>query len=189
MKSTYFFAKTPPLKLFFATSIPGMVSMLASSLYQTIDGVFVGQFLGATAFAAINLAMHFVVTNFATADLIGVGSAVPISVCLGKKQGREANNIFTCSCLLIIATGAVVGGALFAAAPLLIQLMGAQGDFAQLATQYLRVYAICSPLTTIVYALDNYLRISGYVRGSMGANILMSCVSAVLEFLFLGVFR
>ena len=189
MKSTYFFAKTPPLKLFFATSIPGMVSMLASSLYQTIDGVFVGQFLGATAFAAINLAMPFVVINFALADLIGVGSAVPISVCLGKKQGREANNIFTCSCLLIIATGAVVGGALFAAAPLLIQLMGAQGDFAQLATQYLRVYAICSPLTTIVYALDNYLRISGYVRGSMGANILMSCVSAVLEFLFLGVFR
>lgn len=189
MKSTYFFAKTPPLKLFFATSIPGMVSMLASSLYQTIDGVFVGQFLGATAFAAINLAMPFVVINFALADLIGVGSAVPISVCLGKKQGKEANNIFTCSCLLIIATGAVVGGALFAAAPLLIQLMGAQGDFAQLATQYLRVYAICSPVTTIVYALDNYLRISGYVRGSMGANILMSCVSAVLEFLFLGVFR
>ena len=65
----------------------------------------------------------------------------------------------------------MVGGALFAAAPLLIQLMGAQGDFAQLATQYLRVYAICSPVTTIVYALDNYLRISGYVRGSMGANM------------------
>lgn len=164
MKSTYFFAKTPPLKLFFATSIPGMVSMLASSLYQTIDGVFVGQFLGATAFAAINLAMPFVVINFALADLIGVGSAVPISVCLGKKQGREANNIFTCSCLLIIATGAVVGGALFAAAPLLIQLMGAQGDFAQLATQYLRVYAICSPLTTIVYALDNYANMESKLK-------------------------
>ena len=89
MKSTCFFAKTPPLKLFFATSIPGMVSMLASSLYQTIDGVFVGQFLGATAFAAINLAMPFVIINFALADLIGVGSAVPISVCLGKKQGER----------------------------------------------------------------------------------------------------
>ena len=38
--------------------------MLASALYLTIDGVFVGQFLGATAFAAINLAMPFVVINF-----------------------------------------------------------------------------------------------------------------------------
>ena len=50
-----------------------MVSMLASALYQTFDGILVGQFLGATAFAAINLAMPFVIINFALSDLIGVG--------------------------------------------------------------------------------------------------------------------
>lgn len=38
--------------------------MLASALYQTIDGVFVGRFLGETAFAALNLAMPFVIINF-----------------------------------------------------------------------------------------------------------------------------
>ena len=38
--------------------------MLASALYQTIDGVFVGHFLGQTAFAAVNLAMPFVIINF-----------------------------------------------------------------------------------------------------------------------------
>ena len=68
--------------------------MLASALYQTIDGIFVGQFLGATAFAALNLAMPFVIINFSLADLIGVGSAVPISICLGREQEGEANNIF-----------------------------------------------------------------------------------------------
>lgn len=47
--------------------------MLASSLYYTLDGVFVGQFIGAMAFAAINLAMPFVIINFSLADLIGVG--------------------------------------------------------------------------------------------------------------------
>lgn len=188
MSSTAFFSKTSPLKLFFLASIPGMISMLASSLYQTIDGVFVGQFLGATAFAAINLAMPFVIINFSLSDLVGVGSAVPISICLGKKQDGEANNIFTCSCLIIVGTGIIVGGILFSAAPLLIRLMGAEGEFAELAVKYLRVYALCSPLTTIVYALDNYLRISGYIRGSMGVNILMSLLSAILEFLFLGVF-
>lgn len=75
--------------------------MFASALYQTIDGVFVGRFLGQTAFAAVNLAMPFVIINFSLADLIGVGSAVPISVCLGKKQEKEANNIFTCACLFM----------------------------------------------------------------------------------------
>lgn len=189
MPSTDLFAKTPPLKLFCIASLPGAISMLASALYQTIDGVFVGQFLGATAFAAINLAMPFVIINFSLADLIGVGSAVPISVCLGKQQGEEANNLFTCACLLIVGTGVLIGGALYAAAPLLIRLMGAQGAFAELAVQYIRVYAICSPVTTIVFAMDNFLRICGVIRGSMFLNILMSVLSAALEFLFLGVFR
>ncbi len=80
MNSTTLFSKTSPLKLFFIASIPGAVSMLASALYQTIDGVFVGHFLGKTAFAAINLAMPFVIINFSLADLIGVGSAVRISI-------------------------------------------------------------------------------------------------------------
>ena len=101
MNSHNLFAATKPLKLFFIAAIPGAVSMLASALYQTIDGVFVGRFLGATEFAALNLAMPFVIINFALADLIGVGSAVPISVSLGRKQEKEANNIFTCACLMI----------------------------------------------------------------------------------------
>lgn len=189
MNSTTLFAKTPPLKLFFIASIPGAISMLASALYQTIDGIFVGQFLGSTAFAAVNLAMPFVIINFALADLIGVGSSVPISICLGKKQEYEANNLFTCACLLIVGTGVLLGGILYAAAPLLIQLMGAEGEFASLAVQYMRVYALCSPVTTIVFAMDNYLRICGIIRGSMILNIIMSVLSAVLEFLFLAVFR
>ena len=36
--------------------------------------------------------------------------------------------------------------------------------------QYMRVYALCSPVTTIVFAADNYLRICGYIRGSMMLN-------------------
>ena len=189
MNSATLFAKTAPLKLFFLASIPGAISMLASALYQTIDGVFVGQFLGSTAFAAVNLAMPFVIINFSLADLIGVGSAVPISICLGKKQEHEANNIFTCACLTIVGAGIVIGAILFAAAPLLIRLMGAEGEFAALAVQYIRVYAICSPVSTIVFATDNFLRICGIIRGSMFLNILMSALSAILEFLFLGVFR
>lgn len=189
VSSTALFSKTPPLKLFFLASIPGAVSMLASALYQTIDGVFVGRFLGETAFAALNLAMPFVIINFSLADLIGVGSAVPISVCLGKNQHEEANNIFTCACLMIVGAGVVIGGAMFAAAPLLIRLMGAEDTFAALAVQYMQVYALCSPVTTIIFAVDNYLRICGFIRGSMWMNILMSALSGGLEFLFLGVFR
>ena len=187
MNSMELFTKTHPLKLFFLASLPGAASMFASALYYTLDGIFVGHFLGETAFAALNLAMPFVIINFSLADLIGVGSAIPIS--LGKKQKGEADNLFTCACIMIIAAGVLIGAALFAAAPLLIRLMGAKGDFADLAVQYLRVYALCSPVTTIIFAVDNFLRICGYIRGSLFVNLLMSALSAVLEFVFLGIFH
>lgn len=183
------FSKTPPTKLFFTAAIPGSIGMLASALYQTIDGVLVGRILSGNAFAALNLAMPLVIINFSLADLIGVGSAVPISVRLGEKKEAEANNIFTSACLMIVITGLILGLAIFLAAPALIGLMGAEGELARLAVQYLRVYCLCSPVTTIVFAMDNYLKICGRVRSSMALNIVMSVLSAVLEFIFLFVFR
>ena len=189
MNSHTLFTKTPPLRLFFTAALPGSVSMLASALYQLIDGMFVGRFLGETAFAALNLAMPFVIINFSLADLIGVGSSVPISINLGRGNKEKANNIFTCACLMIVGAGVLIGAGLFLAAPALISFMGAQGEFAVFAVQYMRVYALCSPVTTIIFAVDNYLRICGKIRGSMFLNILMSVLSAGLEFLFLYVFR
>ena len=189
MSSKTLFAKTPPIKLFFIAAIPGAVSMLASALYGLLDGIFVGQFLNETAFAALNLAFPFVVINFSLADLIGLGSAVPIAISLGKKEEQEANNIFSCACIMIVATGALIGGILYASAPVLIGMLGAEGELAHMAVQYMRVYAICSPVTTIVFAMDNYLRICGQIKRSFTLNILMAVIGAVLEFTFLFVFK
>lgn len=189
MNSNILFERTSPTKLFFIAAIPGAISMLASALYGLIDGIFVGRILGTTAFAALNLAFPFVIINFSLADLIGAGSAVPIAISLGRKQDKEANNIFTCACIMIVTTGIVVGGVLYAAAPTLIGALGTKGELADLAVQYMRVYALCSPVTTIVFAMDNYLRICGKIRLSMGLNILMSLLSLTLEFLFLSVLK
>ena len=46
MTSEELFAKTPPTRLFFKAAIPGAIGMLAAALYQTFDGIFVGQYLG-----------------------------------------------------------------------------------------------------------------------------------------------
>ena len=70
-----------------------------------------------------------------------------------------------------------------------MRLMGAEGELAAQAVQYLRVYALFSPLTTILFAVDNYLRICGKIRTSMVLNIFMAAMCALLEFIFLYVFR
>ncbi len=183
------FLHTSPTRLFFKAALPGSIGMLASSLYQLLDGVFVGQLLGGEAFAAINLAMPLVIINFAISDLIGVGSAVPISVRLGEKRPEEANNIFTCACLMVVAQGIVVGAFLYLASPMLLRWMGAEGALLEMATQYIRVYAITSPVTGMLYAVDNYLRICGRIKGSMMLNVAMSVLCALGELIMLAVLR
>ncbi len=180
------FGSTSIPKLFFTAALPGAVGMLVSSIYSTMDGILVGNYVGDVQFAAINLAMPFVIILFAFGDLIGVGSAVPISIALGEGRDDDANNLFTCSCLMNIACGGVIGLVLWLLAPLIFELMGASSELAGYATTYLRVYAAFAPLTTVGYALDNYLRISGKIRRSFFANTFMAVFGAVLEFVLLG---
>lgn len=189
MENRDLYLRTKPSRLFFFAALPGSVSMLASSLYSLFDGILVGKLLGETAFAGINLGFPFVVINFALADLIGVGASVPISIALGKKSDKEANNYFSCACLLILLTGLLMGGVLYAAAPFLMALLGATGALAEAATVYVRMFALFSPLTTMTFALDNFLRICGKTKTSMFLNILMSGLSLALEFVFLFYFK
>ena len=189
MEHKELFLKTSVWRLFFIAAIPGAISMLASALYGLFDGIFVGQILGNTAFAAINLAFPFVIINFALSDLIAVGSAVPISIALGKQNEKEANNIFTCALLMIVGAGIFMGTLLYFGSPYLLAFLDASDEAQRLAVQYIRVYALFSPLITGGFALDNYLRISGKTKFGMWLSIAVSIATALLEFVFLFVLK
>ena len=186
------FLSTTPTRLFFTAALPGAVSMLASALYDVLDGVLVGQFLGPTAFAAVNLAIPFVILLFAVGDLVGVGSSVPIAIALGAQDDEHANNVFTCATIGIVGLGALLGAAFWFAAPAIMAAMGATGELAEMATTFLRVYAVGAPITSMMFAVDNFLRLCGKIGNSLALNIFMACLGAVAEFSFirfgLGVF-
>ena len=116
MDTKTMFSTLSPWRLFFRVALPGMVSMFAMSIYSIFEGIFIGQRLGEVAFAAVNIAMPVVLINFSIADLVGVGSSVPISIALGKKDERTANNYFSCSIILIVLAAIIMGLAMFFAA-------------------------------------------------------------------------
>ncbi len=185
MHSNEFFATAKPLRLFLRVAIPGMVSMLAMSMYMAFEGMFVGQWVGEAAFAAVGLGFPIVMINNALADLIGVGSSVPISVALGRGDHEKANNIFTCSIIMIITVAIIMGALIIAIAPFFAALMGATGELAELTVRYVRIYALMGPIVTITFAMDNFMRISGFVKGSMFLNIFMSALNVALLAVFL----
>lgn len=183
------YADMPPVRLFFHAAVPGMISMFSMSIYNIIEGIFVGQFVGGEAFAAMNLAMPLVMINFALADMVGVGSSAPISIALGQKDEKTASNYFTCSMLLIVLVSLITGGVMFAFAPQIVGAMGAEDKAAELAVIYLRICAALGPLANPVFAMDNYLRISGFVKGSMILNLFMSGVQIVLVTLLVALWQ
>ena len=187
-KTEEMYAAMNPWRLFFVVAMPGMVSMFAMSIYSIVEGIFIGQILGEGAFAAVNIAMPLVMINFSLADLIGVGASVPISIALGKDDHETANNVFSCSIIMIFLASVVMGGIMFFAAEPLSRMMGADDVLLDTAVRYLRTYALCGPLTTIFFAMDNYLRISGYVKTSMVINIGCNLATiGLLTFFLLGV--
>ncbi len=188
MSSQSLYLNTKPSKLFWKAAIPGGISMLASSLYTIFDTLFIGKLIGTTALAALGLAMPLIIINFALSELVGVGSSVPISIFLGKKEEDKANNYFTSSVLLIVFTGILSGALIYCAAPAFMRLMGAEGELLDYAVDYVRVYAVFSPITPLMFAMDNFLRISGKIKTSMALNIVASALTVITELLLIVVF-
>ena len=184
-KAEIMYRTMSPWRLFFVVALPGMISMFAMSIYSIIEGSFIGQKLGEGAFAAVNIAMPLVFINFSLADLIGVGASAPISIALGQNDKQKANNIFSCSVIMIFLTSIFMGIIMYFAAVPLVKLMGADDELLATAVRYLRTVAVMSPLSTIFFAMDNYLRISGFVKTSMILNIGSNILTIVLLFYFL----
>ena len=187
MKPEVMYATMPPWRLFFKVALPGMVSMFAMSVYSIIEGIFIGQVLGESAFAAVNIGIPLVTITFSMADLIGVGASAPISIALGRKDHDTANNVFTCSVITIFCASIVMGTVMFLAAEPLSRMMGADDALLDTCVRYLRTFALCTPLATVFFATDNYLRISGYVKTSMVINIVSNVLTVgLLAFFLLG---
>lgn len=187
LKTEEMYAQTSPWRLFFIVAMPGMVSMLAMSIYSIIEGIFIGQILGEGAFAAVNIAMPLVFINFSLADLIGVGASAPISIALGKGDHKTANNAFSCSVIMIFFVSVLMGSIMFFAAEPLARLMGADDVLLDTSVRYLRTAALCSPLAALFFAMDNYLRISGFVKTSMFINIGSNLLTlGLLTFFLIG---
>lgn len=184
-KTEKLYATMAPWRLFFVVALPGMISMLAMSIYNIIEGMFIGQRLGEGAFAAVNIAFPLIMINFSLADLVGVGASVPISIALGKGDRKTANNIFSCSVILIFLASLLMGCVMLFAAEPLARFMGADDSVLDTAVRYIQTYAVCSPITTIFFAMDNYLRISGYVKTSMLINIFCNLSTLCLLLVFL----
>lgn len=187
--NTFMFEKMQPTKLFIKCAIPATLSMIFSGIYSIADGIFVGRCIGADALAAVNLVMPLIMISFALAEMIAVGSSVQLAMLLGQKEKELANRMFSVCIKVILGMSVIIGLIFFFLSKPILMLMGTEGMALQYSIEYIRVYAIFSPLIIVYFAADNYLRICGKQNYSMALNIVTSVLNIILDFLLLVVWK
>ena len=176
-------------KIIMKYSFFGIITMLFASMNMIIDGMFVGNYIGSDALAAINLIMPIVMIIFAVSDLVAAGASVKVSISLGEKDYDKASSIFTSSILMIETISIIIMllGILFAKD--LIYTFIEDTNLANLAYDYVKVMIPFIPIFGVMYSFDNYLNISGKADYSMYVNVFTSLLNIVLNAIFIGYMR
>ena len=181
-------ATRPVGRLLWTYSLPAVVGMLVMALYNVVDRIFIGQWVGADAIAG--LTVTFPLMNLATAIgvLIGVGSCSRISIVLGAGDSDTASRILGNALSLTIVNG-LVYIALFALfMDPLLEAFGASATTLPLARTYMLILLPGLLLTNIAFSLNNVMRASGYPRRAMMTMIIGAATNCILDPLFILVF-
>ncbi|MDD5508144.1 MAG: MATE family efflux transporter [Bacteroidales bacterium] len=172
-------------RLLLQYAIPSVVAMTASSLYNIIDSIFIGQGVGALAISGLAITFPLMNLSAAFGSLVGVGASALMSLRLGQKDYSSANhilgNVFVLNLLLGIIYMIVV---LLFLDPILY-FFGASAETLPYAHDFMVVITLGNVITHMYFGLNALLRASGNPLKSMYATIFSVIINCILAPLFI----
>ena len=172
-------------KLLLQYALPAVITQVVASVYNIVDRVFLGQYVGALAIAGLAITMPVMNIIHALGSLVGVGASSRMSIVLGRKDVRWAEKILGNSMLLTFFFGAlfVSGGYLFM--DRILQLFGASQDTIGYAREYMMIVLPGMFFTTMTFNLTGLIRASGYPTKSMWIMAGGAVLNIFLDALFI----
>ena len=168
-------------------AVPALAGLASDPLVSLIDTAFVGQLgsvpLGALGVNASLFSMAFVLFNF-----LAYGTTPRVGQAVGEDDREAAGRAVVRALTLAVLVGTVALLVLQAAAPLLLRIMGAQGELMAPALSYLRVRALAGPALLIITASNGAFRGYQDTRTPMLVTVGFNIVNASLDPLFIFVF-
>ncbi len=153
---------TDPIgRLLFKLSLPAMIGMLVTALYNIIDTIFVARGIGATAVAAIGIAFPIQMILMAVSSAVGLGGASISSRKLGKGDDAGAAVTFLNVLVLVGVFAAFAVSSAFFMLDDILKVFGATSAIMELSRQYLSVVLISSPFFMFTLAASAMVRAEG----------------------------
>ena len=178
-----------PLPILLTFAVPLLISNLFQQLYNMIDAMVVGQFVGPNALAAVGSTGY--ITNIFSALTNGLASGVGIITAQyfgAKNDTMVRKSIVTCIYLMGI-TALIMGSLGFLLAPALLRLMNTPEAIMADALLYMRINCLGLLATAAYNALSGLLRAIGNSRTPLLFLIVASIINLVLDLVFVILFR
>lgn len=170
-------------------TMPTVVMMVFTSLYGIVDGLFVSNLVGKTAFAAVNLILPFPTILSALGFMVGAGGSALVSKTMGEGNREKANSLFSLMVYVTAVVGTVICviGVIFV--PQVAVLLGAQGDMVEICVLYGRIYLCALPLFMLQYLFQSFLVAAEKPRLGLAVTVAAGVANMVLDALFMAVFH
>lgn len=175
----------PVSRLLMQYALPAIVAMVASSLYNMVDSIFIGQGVGALAIAGLAITFPFMNLSAAFGAAIGVGSCTFISMKLGQRDYAIANKILGNCMMLNIVVGLCFGGICLLFLDPILRFFGASDNTLPYARDYMQIILCGNVFTHLYFGLNAVLRSASKPRHAMYATIFTVVVNTILDPIFI----
>ncbi len=169
-------------------SIPAVIAMLVNAIYNIVDRIFIGKYVGESALAGLTITFPIMMLIFAFASLIGVGGASLLAIKLGAKDEKGASRVFGNSLSFGIIMTVFISGIIFLNLESLLKLFGASDTVLEVAITYMRIILSGFIFQMLSFILSGFVRTEGQPLLSMLALMVSAIVNIVLDYVFIKMF-
>lgn len=170
-------------------TFPSIIMMVFTSVYGVVDGFFVSNFAGKTAFAAINLIMPFIMILGGMGFMIGTGGTALVSLVLGQNDKEKANRYFSMMIYLTVIMGVVLSVSGFFLMRPVAGLLGATPEMMDDCVLYGRTVIGFTTAFMLQNVFQSFLIAAERPKLGLAATVAAGVTNMVLDALFVGVFR
>jgi len=170
-------------------TFPTIVMMIFTSLYGIVDGIFISNFAGSDAFAAVNIVWPLIMVFSSVGYMVGTGGSALVSKTLGEEKKEKAKRYFSMFIYFEIILGIVLSViGMFIIRPLSV-LMGADGDILEYGVTYGKILLV--PLTAYVLQKSFQSFMVAAERPKLGLiiTVVAGFTNMFFDFLFIYVFK
>lgn len=168
---------------------PSIIMMVFTSIYGVVDGLFVSNFAGKTAFASINLVMPFVMILGGIGFMIGTGGTALVSKVLGEGKKEKANEIFTMMIIFTLLLGALLSVIGVISMPWVAKFLGATEEMMADCVIYGRIVTGFTVAFMLQNVFQSFLIAAEKPKLGLLATVLAGIANMALDAIFIIVFK